>query len=195
MLNSRDKDSKSIVQMSKLFSEFVTLFQSNFDFMTQQSQILNSSYYSLPLMFNVINTLKANKVGHIPSLDEVKKKVIYEKFHDLLPEVSDKSFTELVSCLKDSIQSDNESRTDLEKMEKYLDHIFAIHKKWAKTVDIEKIPPTRQVELDDAKEEELNHRMLEITSKIFEKSRVILNRLMNFGLNLHFSRLGIDTVT
>jgi hypothetical protein len=123
-------------------------------------------------MFNVINTLKSNKVGHIPDLKEVKENEVYQKFNEIILEGPEKSFIEMFTNVKECIQTDNDSRINLEKMEKLLAHVFSTHDKWSRTVDIEKIPPTRQVQLNDEKEEELSHKMLEIASKMFEKSRV-----------------------
>jgi hypothetical protein len=158
--------------VNKLFAEFIRLFQSNFEFISKQAQTLNGSYYSLPLMFNVINTLKTNKVGLFPHIENVQENEVIQSFADILSEGPEKSFSDIAAAVKESIQTNNETKVNLEKVNKVLDNSFQVHQKWSKTVDIEKIPPTRPVEIDDNKETELSHKTLEMTAKIFEKSRV-----------------------
>lgn len=165
-------ETKDIDQSKLLFQDILKSLRENAHFIQLSKDTLSSSYYSLPLMFNVINVLKANKVDKIPTREEVAENQVIEFLADAFPEGKSKNYGDVIQSIQEWRNKNTVSQSNLEKIDKGLENTLKVHKKWARTVDLDKIPPTRNINLEDEKEVELSHDTVLFSSKFFEKSRV-----------------------
>eukprot|EP00475_Leptophrys_vorax_P028574 TRINITY_DN4140_c0_g1_i6.p1 TRINITY_DN4140_c0_g1~~TRINITY_DN4140_c0_g1_i6.p1 ORF type:complete len:598 (+),score=173.26 TRINITY_DN4140_c0_g1_i6:456-2249(+) len=170
--NESDYDAKINQTVKDRFQEIQKSLDDQQQFVEKSAEILRSSFYSLPLMFNIVNELKANKVGPIPKVQTiVEGNQVSEKLFDAMDEGKEQTYQEILSVVKQSIQTNDRSINSLEKINKNLAGEFKKHMKWTETVDIDKIPPTRQVNLKDENEIELSHPLIDQTSRVFERAK------------------------
>jgi hypothetical protein len=166
-------DAPMIEMVKDRFDEMINILHQQRNMVSKGAETLRSSFYSLPLMFNVVNELKANKVGQIPKVQAITEgNPVIGKLYDAVEEGKGQSFEDILAVVKQNIQVNDKSMNNLEKIDKKLAEEFKKHRKWADTVNIDKIPATRDINLKDENEIELAHPLIEQTSKVFERSKV-----------------------
>jgi hypothetical protein len=128
-------------------------------------------------MFDIVNDLKANKVGPIPDVQAITEGIpVVEKLYDFVEEGKGQSFEDIVAAVQKVVQVNAQSKINLEKSKLKLAEEFKKHLKWIETVNIDKLPASREIDLDhkDANEVELTQALVEQTARAFERSKVFI---------------------
>jgi hypothetical protein len=168
-------ETPTIQMVKERFDEVSNLIQEETKEVSERAEALRSSQYSFPLMFDIVSDLKANKVGPIPDLKTITEGIpIVETLYEFVEEGKGQSFEDIVAAVQRAIQVNAQSKTSIEKSKTKIADDVKKHLKWTETVNIDKLPATPEVDLDqkDVKEAELTQALVEQTSKAFDRAKV-----------------------